>query len=57
MAEATGDGRHRDWVLKTVGRLAWPDDTALPVLVAALVRVVLPGASRLWMPPLRPAAQ
>jgi lantibiotic modifying enzyme len=57
MAEATGDGRHRDWVLKTVGRLAWPDDTALPVLVAALVRVVLPGASRLWMPPLRPAGQ
>jgi lantibiotic modifying enzyme len=57
MAEATGDARHRDWALKTVGRLAWPDDTGLPVLVAALVRLVTPGAPRLWMPPLRAAAK
>jgi lantibiotic modifying enzyme len=56
MAEATGDDRHRDWAVKTVGRLAWPDDTGLPVLVAAMVRMVVPGARRLWMPPLRPAA-
>ncbi|WP_043716603.1 lanthionine synthetase LanC family protein [Kutzneria sp. 744] len=55
MAEATGDGRHRDWALKTIGTLAWPDDAGLPVLVAALVRMVVPGAQRLWMPPLRPS--
>jgi hypothetical protein len=55
MAEATGDDRHREWAVKTVSRLAWPDDTGLPVLVAALVRLVLPGRDRLWMPPLRPA--
>jgi len=55
MAEATEDARHRDWAFKTIGRLAWPDDAGLPVLVAALVRMVVPGAQRLWMPPLRPA--
>ena len=57
MAEATGDCRHRDWAMKTVERLIWPDDAGLPVLVGALVRLVAPGVQRLWMPPLRPTAQ
>lgn len=51
MADATSDGRHREWALRTVaadGRLAEPDRNGL----AVLVRLAVPGSPRLLMPPL-----